>query len=79
MRNARSRSGIASIAVVGYTNAGKSSLMSALCHEVLCPPSLGYDLAAVVMHILFLTSNWSRLRRLVEACRPAAVLPVSLR
>jgi 50S ribosomal subunit-associated GTPase HflX len=33
-RAARTRAGVVSVAVVGYTNAGKSSLMTALCGEV---------------------------------------------
>lgn len=34
LREGRARRGSRVVALVGYTNAGKSSLMSALCHEV---------------------------------------------
>lgn len=40
LREGRQRQGHITVALVGYTNAGKSSLMSALCHEVCAPPDL---------------------------------------
>lgn len=36
LRSSRQRRGHVAVALVGYTNAGKSSLMGALCDEVSC-------------------------------------------